>query len=355
MRLSLPVIESEPEPVGPTPSPARTPRPTGLIDSHGRTIRDLRLSLTDRCNFRCVYCMEPDQKFMPTDRVMQPAEIERIARMAISLGVRTIRLTGGEPTVRPDLISIVKRLSRLDLDDLAMTTNGACDPDLIPQLRRAGLRRITFSLDTLDPDLYATMTRSRIQPEQVVQNIQRAAEIGLDPVRINAVILKDVNESSIIPLVEMVRTIGVELRFIEFMPLDGARGWGPERFVPNHHIRELIEQRYALIPLRRDHRSATAHRFAFADGTPGGIGCVSPVSEPFCGQCSRLRITANGQVVPCLFGRAEADLLHPMRAGADDATIAGLLWNAVERKQAGHGIGTTDFERPSRAMNAIGG
>lgn len=331
--------------------------PAGVMsDSHGRVIRDLRLSITDRCNFRCVYCMEPDARFLPADELLSVDELVRVSRVCIGLGVRKIRLTGGEPTVRKDLESIIAGVAALEPGDLAMTTNGrVADMARLREWKRLGLRRVTISLDTLRDDRFGAMTRSRMTPGDVLAAVRGAAEAGLGPVRVNAVVVRGYNEDEVADLAALARSLGIEMRFIEFMPLDAGRGWGPERVVPADEIVSLIAARFPLITLGRENRNSTSELYGFADGAQGRIGVIAPVSRPFCGACSRLRVTAEGRVRACLFSREEWDLRDVMRRGGGDADVERVLRAATWRKQAGHGIGTGGFVQPDRAMSAIGG
>ncbi|MFT5422479.1 MAG: cyclic pyranopterin phosphate synthase [Phycisphaerales bacterium] len=360
MTLSLTQLVS-PIP-GPIPELASRSAPTDavypdrLYDAHGRQIRDLRLSLTDRCNMRCTYCMDPGTVFAPRETLLTADELIRLASVCAGLGVTRVRLTGGEPTVRPELTRIIRGLADLGLEDLSMTTNGVgFAPESLDAWKTAGLGRVTFSLDTLDPERFTQVTRSVYAPSDVIASIRRAAVIGLGPVRVNCVVVRGFNDDEVVDLARLAADLGVELRLIEFMPLDGGHRWDTAQVVPSHESRQRIERAIPLRPLDRERTSATATRFGFADGSPGGLGFVSPVSQPFCGACSRLRITAQGQLRACLFGTDEGDLRTPMRTGADDESVRTILRDIVWNKRAGHGIGTPDFERPAQAMNGIGG
>lgn len=355
MIVSLPLISGQCR-TGATPAPAPhdTPR---LIDSHGRSIRDLRLSITDRCNFRCVYCLDPDTRFMPHDQVMTIDEIERVARICVSLGVEKIRLTGGEPTVRKDLDEIIARVSRVGAGDVALTTNGSrCDSASLRRWRDAGLSRITFSIDSLRPDRFAAMTRAKVSVETVVEAIEAASRVDFDgPVKVNAVVVRGWNDDEVADLAGLARRFGIEMRFIEFMPLDASRAWDESRLVPAAEVVERIHARYPLVAAGRVEASATSLDYAFADGTPGRVGMIAPVTRPFCGECSRLRITADAKVRPCLFSLDEWDLRPLLRGGAGDDEIARFMVDATWTKQRGHGIRGGDFRQPERTMSAIGG
>ena len=359
--LQLPQLaQSRPqraEPVVPRPETPHAQR--RLIDSHGRTIHDLRLSITDRCNFRCTYCMEPDHRFADRDTLLTVDELVRTARLCAGLGVRSIRLTGGEPTLHPQLEAIIARVAALPgVTDVSMTTNGSLiDHPRLAAWRAAGLRRLTFSLDGVSPESFARITRSSSTPEQVIAAIGAAQRAGLGPIKVNAVIVRGENEREIPALASLARDMGCEMRFIEFMPLDAGRHWNPQKLVPADEILARLSETTSLAPLGRADVSGTAELFAFADapGSPARIGIIAPVTRPFCGQCSRLRITADGQVRPCLFSLSESDLRGPLRSGASDEMLEEVLLNATWHKQAGHGINSPAFAQPARTMSAIGG
>jgi len=359
MGYALPLLDdrtTDRRPLRPPPAPAAAVLPGRMIDSHGRTIRDLRLSLTDRCNFRCVYCLEPDARFMRKLDLLTDDEILRAAAACIRLGVEKIRLTGGEPTLHPRLTSVIARVAALGVADLALTTNGSrLEPASLAEWGDAGLTRITVSLDSVRPNRFIAMTRSRTTPEQVIEGVRRAIVAGFAPVKINAVLMRGFNDDETVPLAALARDLGVEMRFIEFMPLDDARTWDRSLVVPASETLARIAERWPLIPVGRDADSATALNFAFADGAPGRIGIIAPVTRPFCGQCSRLRITADGKVRPCLFSAQEWDLRPLLRRGATDAEIDRFLIDATWTKQPGHGIDSATFRQPERPMSAIGG
>jgi GTP 3',8-cyclase len=362
MSLALPILGSETRrgrrAPAPPPAPHRPLDEGRLVDSHGRTIRDLRLSVTDRCNFRCVYCMEPDVRFMGADELLSVEEMLRVAAVCVGLGVEKVRITGGEPTVHPRLTEIIEGLAALPVADLAMTTNGSLMSDeRLGAWRRAGLGRITVSIDSVSPERFAALTRSRVGPERVIEGVRAARRAGFDPVKLNAVVVRGVNEDEVVPLAGLARELGVEMRFIEFMPLDSGRAWDPSRLVPAAEIVERIGSVYPLVPVGRDDPSSTALVYEFADGGAEGarIGVIAPVTRPFCGACSRLRVTADGKVRPCLFSREEWDLRPLLRGGADDRGIARFLVDSTWAKQAGHGISSPGFSQPERPMSAIGG
>jgi len=332
-----------------------------MVDSHGRVIHDLRISLTDRCNFRCVYCMEPDVRFAPASDLLTPAEIVRIARIAESLGVRKVRLTGGEPTLRPDLEAIIADLRSHTGVELALITNGSLlTRERLRAWKRAGLGRITLSIDSLRPDRFARLTRSATPPDAVLAAIEACLAEGLTPLKVNAVLLRGFNDDEAPDLAGIARRFGVEVRFIEYMPLDSAHAWDRSRMVPAAETRAAIHARFPLVACDDDDPSSTARTFRFADGAIGRIGFIAPVTSPFCGACSRLRITADARVRPCLFSTREWDLRPLLRPLADqprptDNDLATFLIDATWTKQAGHGISSTEFEQPDRPMSAIGG
>jgi len=350
-------------------------RPNLLTDSHGRVLRDLRVSLTDRCNFRCLYCLPETeaaqnfyrghwahlpnstpilQQWVPKQNILTFEEIERIIRLALGLGVQKIRLTGGEPLLRQGLESLVKRISALEgLADLAMTTNGFLFPQKAKALRDAGLQRISFSLDSLEPANFQKIT-GRDGLGEVLQSIRLAQEIGFSPVKVNAVVIRGLNDHEIEPLAEFARGHALSLRFIEFMPLDSARAWLKELVVPGREILARLGARFELKVVPMENPSSTSKRWAFADGG-GEVGIIAPVSEPFCGHCNRLRLTADGKIRTCLFSTTEHDLRALLRTGASDAAITQWLQGVVWQKEARHHIGEPDFVPPNRSMSCIGG
>lgn len=361
VRLPLPQVGAAGEPArrSPPAAPDDVRRRSILADSHGRAIRDLRLSITDRCNFRCVYCMEPGVRFAPHGSLLTADEIVRIARIAESLGIRKIRLTGGEPTLRPDLERIIAGIRAATGVEIALITNGSrITPESLRGWREAGLRRITLSIDTLRPDRFARITRSGTDPGTVLRAAEMCLAAALTPVKLNAVLIRGFNDDEAADLAEVALRLGVEMRFIEYMPLDSAHAWDSSRWVSAAQTRAAIERRFPLIPLPADDPSSTSRDFAFADpaAPPGArVGFIAPISSPFCGACARLRITADGMVRPCLFSTQEWDLRGPLRAGATDRRIAELLIDASWTKQAGHGIESPRFRQPERPMSAIGG
>jgi GTP 3',8-cyclase len=346
-----------------------------LVDSHGRTLRDLRVSLTDRCNFRCLYCLPETeaaqnfyrghwahlpnstpilQQWVPKTSILTFEEIERVIRLALALGIHKIRLTGGEPLLRHGVEGLVAKIARLPgLTDLAMTTNGFLFSSKAAALREAGLQRISFSLDSLDQNNFRKIT-GRDGLAEVLHSIDLARQLGFSPVKVNAVIIRDLNDHEITALADFARERSVSLRFIEFMPLDSARAWLKEMVVPGHEILARLRQRHELRPAPVENPSATARRWEFADGK-GEIGIIAPVSEPFCGHCNRLRLTADGKVRTCLFSVQEHDLRALLRSGKTDQEVTDWLQGVVWGKEARHHIGEPDFEPPSRSMSCIGG
>lgn len=300
--------------------------------------------------------MDPGVRFREREELLTPDELVRIARVCMGLGVERLRLTGGEPTVRPELEEIMGGLAGLAPLDLAMTTNGsACTRERLVRWKALGLRRLTFSLDAISPGVFARMSRSQVDSGTVIGAIREARDAGLGPIKVNAVVVRGHNEEEIGPLTLLARELGIEMRFIEFMPLDAGKRWSPELLVPAEEILARARMAAELAPLGRDEASSTSESFAFAGGGRGRVGVIAPVTRPFCGACSRLRVTADGRVRPCLFSLEEQDLRGPMRRGASDRDIEDLILDAVWSKQAGHGIGREGFSRPERAMFAIGG
>jgi cyclic pyranopterin phosphate synthase len=361
LRVPLAQVSSAATPAATTPpaAPAHVRAARRLTDAHGRTIRDLRISITDRCNFRCVYCMEPGVRFAPRESLLTPAEIVRVARVAESLGVRKVRLTGGEPTLHPRLTEIIAGLRAATSAEIAMITNASrLTRAALRAWKAAGLSRLTISLDSLRADRFARLTRSTISPEDVLAGVEAALAEGLSPLKLNAVLIRGFNDDEAADLAALARRYSVEVRFIEYMPLDSARAWDPSRWVSAAETRAAIEARFPLLARDDDDPSATARTYRFADlpaSSPARVGFIAPVSSPFCGACSRLRLTADGKVRPCLFSTTEWDVRSLLRGGATDAELADFLIDATWTKQPGHGIATPAFRQPARPMSAIGG
>ena len=326
-----------------------------LVDGHGRSIGDVRISVTDRCNFRCQYCMPAEGlPWLNRDSLLSYEEIARLVALLSSMGVHDVRLTGGEPLVRRELWRLVEMLSGIEaIHDLSLTTNGYLLARQVDDLVRAGLKRINVSLDSLAPDRFFQLTR-RDSLAQVLEGLEAAeAHPELRPIKVNVVALKDFTEDEVVRFAEFARRTPYVVRFIEFMPLDADRSWSADKVLPNEEIRRLIDAAYPLEAVGRD-RHGTARRWRFADGQ-GEIGFISPVSEPFCGDCNRIRLTAEGMLRTCLFSLNETDLREPMRAGASDAELEQIIRDAVWRKELKHHIGDEGFIQPARSMSRIGG
>jgi GTP 3',8-cyclase len=323
-----------------------------MIDSFGRVVRDLRVSVTDRCNFRCLYCMPEDGlPWLGAGDTLTSDELIRALRVAIDLGVRLVRITGGEPTLRRDLVDVVAALAPLGVE-LSLTTNGYLMSRLATPLEAAGLRRVNISLDSLRRDRFQRITR-RDGLERVLRGIDASLAAGLTPVKINAVVVRGFNDDEVVPMARWARDLGVELRFIEFMPLDAPGEWTREQVVPAGEILARLDQELGLEP--PDARgSAPAERYRYRDGR-GAVGIIASVTRAFCAQCDRVRLTADGQVRTCLFATTEYDLRTVLRSGAGDEAVARCYLDAVARKQWGHRINEPDFVQPARGMSQIGG
>ncbi|MGB9181847.1 MAG: GTP 3',8-cyclase MoaA [Pyrinomonadaceae bacterium] len=328
-----------------------------LKDSYGRAIRDLRVSLTDRCNFRCFYCLpHGEPPIAPKEQMLTYEEIEYACNIFVSLGIEKIRLTGGEPMMRRDIETIISKLSHLKprLHDLALTTNGYFLPDRAQQLKDAGLDRITISLDSLKRDVFTKMTGVDVL-ERVLEGIEAAKRAGLTPVKINAVIVRGYNEEEVADFAAFAREHDVQMRFIEFMPLDSGHDWSREMVVSGKEIFQRIQNRFPLIPLDVKRGSETSMRYRFADESRGEIGIIAPVTEAFCGACSRIRLTADGQIRTCLFSTVEHSLRDVMRGGATRTEIVDYIESVVWKKEPRHYINDPDFRQPARTMSFIGG
>lgn len=328
----------------------------GLIDRFGRDHDDLRISVTDRCNLRCSYCMPVDPVWYPHGAILRYEEIARLARIAVSQGVRKLRITGGEPLVRKDLASLVRMLAAIDaIEDLSMTTNGILLERHARELVDAGLRRVNVSLDTLDRDRFVRMTRRDRLPD-VLAGLSAAVAAGLAPVKVNAVIVRDVNEEDLLPLVERARDEGWELRLIEYMPLENNGSWRPERVVSGAELRRRVASRWPIEPYDGDPH-APAAQWRFTDGR-GKIGFVDSMSAPFCSACTRLRLTSDGNFRVCLYDDVESDLRALLRSGAGDEQIAELMRETVQRKGRGGALEILErkaVQVQSRTMHQIGG
>ncbi len=323
-----------------------------LIDGFGRVHRDLRISVTDRCNFRCTYCMPADGlDWLPREDLLSFEEIERIAALMVNLfGIDSIRLTGGEPTVRANLPVLVEKLAALGVD-LALTTNGATLGLLADKLATAGLRRINISLDSLRPDRFEQLTR-RDDLSRVLDGIDAALAAGLDPVKVNAVMMRGINDDEIVDFARFGRDKGVEVRFIEFMPLDADLSWSNDKVVTLDEIVATVGEAFPLAPVERSHSPAAV--WHYADGL-GSFGVIASVTDAFCESCDRVRLTAEGMFRNCLFAVDEHDLRSLLRSGATDEEIAAVISGVVKDKWAGHAINQVHFIRPGRSMSQIGG
>lgn len=327
-----------------------------LRDAHGRRILDLRVSVTDRCNYRCIYCREgEDAEFGE----LSIADYVRMIGVFVSLGIEKVRLTGGEPLLRAGLLDLIAEVRTMRTPDgvrpeIALTTNGHLLEKMAQPLRMAGLDRITVSMDAVDPATFARITRVPGSFDKVLAGIHAAKAAGLDPVKVNCVLLRGFNDDQIELFGEFARREGVVLRFIEFMPLEEGRVWSPEIVVRESEIVERLQRVAPLVPLAPNHASETARRYGFADGV-GEIGIIAPVSRPFCGHCSRIRLTSDGKIRTCLFSQTDHDLAGEMKRGATDDALRTYIHSTVQRKEVRHHIGEPGFLKPSRSMVHIGG
>jgi cyclic pyranopterin phosphate synthase len=353
--LLLPILDA---PMPPTGEDER------LRDSHGRLITDLRLSVTDRCNYRCVYCRTGNDGAQFDELPL--SDYARLLRIFVSLGIEKIRLTGGEPLLRHGLLDLIREVAQLKSTftpgplDIALTTNGHLLAPLAQPLKDAGLSRITISMDAVDPETFASITRVPGSFERVQAGIRAAQAAGLGPIKINCVLMRGFNDSQIEAFAEFSRRENVIVRFIEFMPLEEpsaegtSRTWTPETVVPMAEIVERLNAVRPLVALAPNASSETARRFTFDDGL-GEIGIIAPVSQPFCGHCSRVRLTSDGKVRTCLFSQSDHDLVGWMRRGASDGELRQRIQRIIQFKEARHHIGEPDFLKPSRSMVHIGG
>jgi GTP 3',8-cyclase len=341
---------------------------TRLIDSHGRAITDLRVSVTDRCNYKCVYCRTGNEGAQYAE--LPIADYLRLIRVFVSLGIEKVRLTGGEPLLRRGLLELVRELSALRTSfspegaplrsgeglplDIALTTNGHLLAELAQPLKDAGLHRVTVSMDAVDSETFARITRVPGSFEQVLAGLRAAKRAGLEPVKVNCVLLRGFNEDQIPGFAKFARDEGVIARFIEFMPLEEDRLWTPATVVPISEVIERLGQYRKIVPLEANHASETACRYTFEDGV-GEVGIIAPVSQAFCGQCSRVRLTSDGKIRTCLFSQSDHDLHGILRRGGSDADLADFIVSTVVKKEARHHIGEPDFLKPSRSMVHIGG
>jgi GTP 3',8-cyclase len=324
-----------------------------LVDGHGRSITDLRLSVTDRCNFRCQYCMPAEGlPWLEREAVLSFEEIERVVALLATMGISSLRLTGGEPLVRRDFPRLAAKLAPL-VDDLSVTTNGYLLERDAAALVEAGINRFNVSIDSLQRDRFFAMTRRDALP-QVLRGLEAlAAHPEAHPIKVNAVALRGFTETEVLPFARFAREHPYEVRFIEYMPLDGDRSWTRDQVLSGAEVRAIIEAEFPLEPEPRE-RSATARVYRFADGQ-GRIGFINPVSEPFCGDCDRIRLTADGKLRTCLFSLNETDLRAPLRAGASDTELERIVRDAIWRKELKHRVNEPGFIQPARTMSAIGG
>jgi len=326
-----------------------------LRDGHGRLIEDLRVSVTDRCNFRCQYCMPAEGlPWLERAEILSFEETARLVRLMALMGVRDVRLTGGEPLVRRNLPALVAMLAEIpEMREIALTTNGYLLERDAEALVRAGVGRFNVSLDSLQRDRFYELTRRDALP-QVLRGLERLASFPeAHPIKINAVAIRGFTEEEVLPFAELARRTPFEVRFIEFMPLDADHAWSPDQVLTGAEVRAAIEEHHPLEPEPRE-PSATARVYRFADGR-GRIGFINPVSEPFCADCNRIRLTADGRLRTCLFSLNETDLRGPLREGASDRELERIIRDAVWRKELKHHVGEPGFIQPARTMSAIGG
>ena len=326
-----------------------------LVDGMGRRIVNMRISVTDRCNFRCTYCMPADNvEFMPRDNLLTFEELTRLAGIVSHLGINRLRLTGGEPLLRKNLPNLIGMLNSVEgIDDIAMTTNAFFLKDQAEVLRNAGLQRLNISLDALDPEKFKHVNR-RDCLKEVLEGIRAAAKVGFKSIKINAVAVRNFSETEIMKLIDYGRSDGFEIRFIEFMPLDADQAWERDKVLFGHEILDIIREKYELVPVDNSLEIGPASEYTFADGK-GKIGIITAVSNPFCDHCNRIRLTADGKLRTCLFSTNEHNLKELIRNGGTNEDIAQRIQEAVAIKEPGHKINLDDFERPNRAMHAIGG
>ena len=333
------------------------PPAVSLKDKYGRTITDLRVSITDRCNYKCVYCRTGSEGAQFSELAM--ADYLRMIRVFVRLGIQKIRLTGGEPLLRKGIITLLEQLAQLrtpagDSLDLAITTNGHLLAEMAAPLAQAGLSRITVSMDAVDSTTFARITRVPGSFEKVLAGVRAAQRAGLGPVKVNCVLLRGFNENQIVPFAHFSRDEGVIVRFIEFMPLEEDRLWTPEVVVPLDEVVDQLNSFRPLVPLPANHPGETARRYTFDDGI-GEIGIIAPVSQAFCGACSRIRLTSDGKIRTCLFSHFDHDLYAVLARGGSDDDLIDFIYKTVETKEARHHIGEPGFLKPSRSMVHIGG
>jgi GTP 3',8-cyclase len=356
--MAAQVISSPAAALNPLSAEAAARLPTvGLKDKHGRTISDLRVSITDRCNYKCVYCRTGSEGAQFAELAL--ADYLRIIKVFVGLGIEKVRLTGGEPLLRRDLVALVTELAGLRTLsgqplDLALTTNGHLLAELAGPLAQAGLSRITVSMDAVEPHTFERITRVPGSFEKVLAGLRAAQRAGLSPVKVNCVLLRGFNDDQIVPFARFSRDEGVIVRFIEFMPLEEDRLWSPDVVVPLAEVTAKLSSFRPLVPLPATHIGETARRYTFDDGI-GEIGIIAPVSQAFCGACSRLRLTSDGKIRTCLFSQFDHDLYGVLARGGSDDDLAAFIEKTVAVKEARHHIGEPGFLKPSRSMVHIGG
>ena len=336
------------------PPPAAKRDDSALFDSYGRQIKDLRLSVTDRCNFRCVYCMEPDVKYLPKMQLLTLHEYIRLVEIVMSLGIEKLRITGGEPTLYPQLDELLEAVGSMGLRDIALTTNGSTlTRAMAERWKQSGLHRITVSLDTLRPSRKDAITRSHTSLKDVIAAIDLARDVGLTPVKVNAVILRGVNDDEVADFAQFAKDHEIDMRLIEFMALDAGKNWKRNDVVSANEMLQRITQEHTLIK-EDDPTSSTSMNYRFASGG-GRIGFIASVTQSFCGACDRLRIMADGTVRPCLFSDDEWCIRSLLRDCVSDDALREFITNAIWAKSAGHGMDRADFKRPEKTMSTIGG
>jgi GTP 3',8-cyclase len=342
----------------PIPVASLSPLPAAYLrDKYGRTITDLRVSITDRCNYKCVYCRTGTEGAQFAELAM--ADYLRMIKVFVGLGIQKVRLTGGEPLLRKGILSLLEQLAQLrtpagDSLDLAVTTNGHLLAEMAAPLARAGLSRITVSMDAVDSATFARITRVPGSFEKVLAGVRAARCAGLGPVKVNCVLLRGFNDDQIVPFAQFSRQEGVIVRFIEFMPLEEDRLWTPEVVVPLREVVDKLNSFRPLVALPANNPGETARRYTFDDGV-GEIGIIAPVSQAFCGACSRIRLTSDGKIRTCLFSHFDHDLYAVLARGGSDEDLTSFIYKTVETKEARHHIGEPGFLKPSRSMVHIGG
>jgi cyclic pyranopterin phosphate synthase len=350
VNLPLTILETNSPPKAPSDAMQRDK----LFDSHGRQIHDLRLSVTDRCNFRCVYCMEPDVKYIPKMQLLALDEYVRIVKIAMSLGIQKLRITGGEPTLYPHLDELLEQVGQLGLKDIALTTNGSLVKEQCAQgWKQFGLNRVTVSLDTLQPQRKDAITRSNTSLQTVIQSIDSLRDAGLTPVKVNAVIMRGVNDDEVIDFADFAKEHEIDMRMIEFMPLDAGKRWKKRHVVSAEEMLKAIKTKHDVIR-EEDSKTSTSMNYRFKEGN-GRIGFIASVTQSFCGACDRMRMMADGTLRPCLFSDKEWGIRPLLRNGSSDDALRQFFIDAMWQKSAGHGMGRDDFKRPETSMSRIGG